>query len=82
LVNIFHRKYKKAEDLVLINVLGPMLKKMLDWLPQRNPFDGWSIGRINLIFDIFQLILIMNWMNLFPKWMKWRMKRKKLKFQQ
>jgi hypothetical protein len=28
-----------VEDLLLINVLGPILKKFLDALPQRNPFE-------------------------------------------
>jgi hypothetical protein len=50
LVNILHRKYKKAEDLVLINVLGPMLKKILDWLPQRNPFECWFLIFLELFF--------------------------------
>lgn len=39
LVNALWRKYKMLEDLVLINVLGPVLKKMLDWLPKSNPFE-------------------------------------------
>lgn len=36
---ILYRKYKILEDLMLINVLGPILKTFLDWLPKRNPFE-------------------------------------------
>jgi hypothetical protein len=39
LLLILYRKYRMVEDLLLINVLGPILKKFLDALPQRNPFE-------------------------------------------
>uniref|UniRef100_A0A915LCL6 Uncharacterized protein n=1 Tax=Meloidogyne javanica TaxID=6303 RepID=A0A915LCL6_MELJA len=39
LIIILYGKYKKLEDLVLINLLGPLVKKILDKLPQRNPLE-------------------------------------------
>nr|CAD2136058.1 unnamed protein product [Meloidogyne enterolobii] len=40
LIIILYGKYKKLEDLVLINLLGPLVKKILDKLPQRNPLEN------------------------------------------
>lgn len=39
LLALIHRKYKQLEDLVLIHALGPLLKRLLDTLPQRSVLE-------------------------------------------
>ncbi|KAI6240875.1 hypothetical protein M3Y99_00395600 [Aphelenchoides fujianensis] len=38
IVAVVHQKYKMVEDFVLIHFIGPTVKKMIDCIPEKNPF--------------------------------------------
>lgn len=60
----------QLEDLVLVYILGPVLKKFLGWIPERNPFDRIFLSLIlqnqsNCFHCPFQMTPIMSLMNTF-----------------
>ncbi|KAL3114371.1 hypothetical protein niasHT_013661 [Heterodera trifolii] len=44
---IFYRRYKRVEDLALVYIVGPLLKRFLDLVPDKNPLEPASDNELD-----------------------------------